>query len=176
MTRVSAEVGGVNLAQGLPDFDPPAELLAALARAIGGLGQSPVRQTWGLRGAPRRGRREDGAGQRHPLRPETEVTITCGVSEGVAAAVLALTEPGDEAIVLEPWYENYVPACVLAGVKPRFVRSPSRIPPRPEASGSRAITPKTRLILVNTPGQPLRPRLFAEELLETRPASASATA
>ena len=48
--------------------------------------------------------------------PETEVTITCGVSEGVVAAVLALTEPGDEAIILEPWYENYVPACVLAGV------------------------------------------------------------
>ena len=101
-----------------------------------------------------------------PADPETEVTITCGVSEGVAAAVLALTEPGDEVLILEPWYENYVPACVLAGVRPRFV--PLLEPDyRLDLDRlKRAITKRTRLILVNTPGNPSGRVFSREELSE----------
>ena len=166
MTRLHAEVGGVNLAQGLPDFDPPKELVAALANAIERPANHQYGWTWGLpalraavseKSARVNGIRSD---------PETEVTITCGVSEAVAASVLALTEPGDEAIVLEPWYENYVPACVLAGVKPRFVAL-SEPDFRLDAKRlARAITPKTRLILVNTPGNPSGRVFTREELLE----------
>ena len=164
MTRLHAEVGGVNLAQGLPDFDPPEALLAALARAAARPESHQYGFTWGLpafRAAVAEktfrvnGIRSD---------PDTEVTITCGVSEAVAAAVLALTEPGDEAIILEPWYENYVPACVLAGVTPRFVRLSEpdfRLDPRALA---RAVTRKTRLIFVNTPGNPSG-RVFSREEL-----------
>jgi aminotransferase len=166
MTRLHAEVGGVNLAQGLPDFDPPEELVDALARAIAVPSNHQYGWTWGLpalraavakKTATVNGIRSD---------PETEITITCGVSEAVAAAVLALTEPGDEALVLEPWYENYVPACVLAGVKPRFVALSEpdfRLDARKLA---RAVTPRTRLILVNTPGNPSGRVFSRDELLE----------
>jgi L-glutamine---4-(methylsulfanyl)-2-oxobutanoate aminotransferase len=166
MTRLHAEVGGVNLAQGLPDFDPPASVLEALSAAIRRSENHQYGFTWGsaeFRAAvAAKTRRLNGIG----ADPETEVTVTCGVSEGVAAAILALTEPGDEAIVLEPWYENYVPACVLAGVTPRFVRlrGPDfRLDP---AAVSRAITRKTRLILVNTPGNPSGRVFTREELAE----------
>ena len=166
MTRLHAEVGGVNLAQGLPDFDPPKELVAALARAIERPANHQYGWTWGLPAL--RAAVSEKTARVNGIRsdPETEVTITCGVSEAVAASVLALTEPGDEAIVLEPWYENYVPACVLAGVKPRFVAL-SEPDFRLDAKRlARAITPKTRMILVNTPGNPSGRVFTREELLE----------
>ena len=166
MTRLHAEVGGVNLAQGLPDFDPPKELVAALARAIERPANHQYGWTWGLPAL--RAAVSEKSERVNGIRsdPETEVTITCGVSEAVAASVLALTEPGDEAIILEPWYENYVPACVLAGVKPRFVAL-SEPDFRLDAKRlARAITPKTRLVIVNTPGNPSGRVFTREELLE----------
>jgi aminotransferase len=163
MTRLSREVGGVNLAQGLPDFDPPRELLAALAAASGVSENHQYGFTWGLpsfrQAVADKTRRVNAIA----CDPDSEVTITCGVSEGVAAAVLALTEPGDEALILEPWYENYVPACVLAGVRPRFV-APSADGRLDPARLSRAITPRTRIIIVNTPGNPSG-RVFSREEL-----------
>jgi aminotransferase len=165
MTRLHAEVGGVNLAQGLPDFEPPAELLAALRDAIASPENHQYGFTWGLPALRQAVARKTSRVNAISADPENEVTITCGVSEAVAAAVLALTEPGDEAVILEPWYENYVPACTLAGVKPRFVAlsepdfrlDPGRL--------ARATTPRTRLILVNTPGNPSG-RVFSREELE----------
>ncbi len=165
MTRLGAEVGGVNLAQGLPDFDPPEELQAALARAVAE-GHHQYTYPWGDE------RFRDAIAQKHRrfnamrVDPATEITVTCGVSEAEVAAVLALTEPGDEVVVLEPWYENYLPACVLAGVRPRFV--PMREPDyaidfrRLE----RAIGARTRLILLNTPGNPSGRVLTRAELSE----------
>jgi aspartate/methionine/tyrosine aminotransferase len=166
MTRLHAEVGGVNLAQGLPDFDPPEELVAAVTRALAKPANHQYGFTWGS--ARFRAAVAEKTARINGIRadPDTEVTITCGVSEAVAATVLALTEPGDEAVILEPWYENYVPACVLAGVKPRFVALSEpdfRLDP---ARLSRAITKKTRLILVNTPGNPSGRVFSREELAE----------
>ena len=166
MTRLHAEVGGVNLAQGLPDFDPPPEVLRALAKAIGRSENHQYGFTWGThefrQAIAEKSVRVNGIA----ADPETEITVTCGVSEGVAAAVLALTEPGDEVLILEPWYENYVPACVLAGAKPRFVPL-SRPDFRLDAAAlARAIRPRTRLILVNTPGNPSGRVFSREELSE----------
>ena len=166
MTRLHAEVGGVNLAQGLPDFDPPAEVLEALARAIRSSENHQYGFTWGTRAFREAVAAKSARFNRIPVDPDREVTVTCGVSEGVAAAVLALTEPGDEVLILEPWYENYLPACALAGVKPRFVgltRPGFRLDP---ARLARAIGPRTRLILVNTPGNPSGRVFTAEELTE----------
>jgi aminotransferase len=164
MTRLSAEVGGVNLAQGLPDFDPPPEILEALARAAATSANHQYSFTWGS--AALRAAVAAKTARVNGIRcdPDTEVTITCGVSEGVAAAMLALTEAGDEALILEPWYENYVPACALAGVRPRFVplaEPGARLDPE---RLSRAITPRTRVILVNTPGNPSG-RVFSKDEL-----------
>jgi L-glutamine---4-(methylsulfanyl)-2-oxobutanoate aminotransferase len=164
MTRLGAEVGGVNLAQGLPDFEPPEILVAALERAVRRKGTHQYSFTWGLPrlrvAVARRFAKKTGVA----ADPRTDVTITCGVSEGIAAAVFALTEPGDQALVLEPWYENYVPACVLAGVEPRFVPlttpgfrlDPDRL--------ERAVTKRTRIVFVNTPGNPSG-RVFSREEL-----------
>lgn len=165
MTRLGAEVGGVNLAQGLPDFDPPPEVVAALDRAIRD-GRHQYTFTWGdpdfRRAVAEKSARINGL----DANPDTDVTVTCGVSEAEVAAVLALTEPGDEAILLEPWYENYVPACVLAGVRPRFVAM--REPGYALDFGrlERAITRRTRLLLLNTPGNPTGRVLTREELSE----------
>lgn len=166
MTRLHAEVGGVNLAQGLPDFDPPAELRAALETAIRRSDSHQYGFTWGLpefrEAVSRKSARFNGI----VADPDTEITVTCGVSEGVAAAVLALTEPGDEALILEPWYENYVPVCALAGVQPRFVALSTPDFRLDRAALARAIRPKTRLIFVNTPGNPSGRVFTREELSE----------
>ncbi len=165
MTRLGAEVGGVNLAQGLPDFEPPPELAAALARALETPENHQYSYTWGLPAFREAVARKSERFNAIRADPDTEVTITCGVSEGVAAAVLALTEPGDEVLVLEPWYENYVPACVLAGVVPRFVPLSEPDFRLDLARVARAITRRTRLVLVNTPGNPSG-RVFTRDELE----------
>ena len=166
MTRLGEEVGDVvNLAQGLPDFDPPAPLLEALRRAIG-KGRHQYTFTWGSRefrqAIAAKCRRFNGI----EADPETEITVTCGVSEAEVAAVLALTDPGDEAIILEPWYENYLPACVLAGVRPRFVAMTEPDYRIDFARLSRAINSRTRLLLLNTPSNPSGRVLTPEELSE----------
>ena len=164
MTRLGAEVGGVNLAQGLPDFEPPQEVVAALARALAASENHQYSFTWGLPALRAAVAGKSARFNAIPADPDTEVTITCGVSEAVAAAVLALTEPGDEVLILEPWYENYVPACTLAGVVPRFVplsEPDYRLDP---ARLEKAITPRSRLVLVNTPGNPSG-RVFTREEL-----------
>jgi aminotransferase len=166
MSRFGAEVGGINLAQGLPDFEPPPEVLAALARAIAAPGSHQYSFTWGSpefrqaiaeKYARFNGMRPD---------PDTEITVTCGVSEAEVAAVLALTEPGDEAIILEPWYENYLPACILAGVRPRFVTLREPDYALDLEALSKAIHTRTRLLLLNTPGNPSGRVLSREELAE----------
>ena len=164
MTRLGAEVGGVNLAQGLPDFEPPGELLEALRRATALPGAHQYSFTWG---APEFRAAIAGKYARFngmTVDPDSDVTVTCGVSEAIVASVLALTEPGDDVVILEPWYENYVPACVLAGVSPRFV-------PLAEPGFAldldrlaAAITPRTRLLLLNTPGNPSGRVLSAGDL------------
>ena len=145
MTRLGAEVGGVNLAQGLPDFDPPLELVEALERAVRE-GHHQYTYTWGeesFREAVAEKYRRFNAMN---VDPGAEITITCGVSEAEVAAVLALTEPGDEVLILQPWYENYLPACVLAGVTPRFVPMTEPDYRIDFARLSRAVTKRTRLI------------------------------
>jgi len=166
MTRIGAEVGGVNLAQGLPDFDPPREVLEALPRILSETRNHQYSFTWG---SPELRRSVAGKCARFnalTVNPDTEVTITCGVSEALVDAVLALTEPGDEVVMLEPWYENYVPACVLAGVTPRFVPLRESDYALDLSRLAKAVNNKTRLMILNTPGNPSGRVLSGEELSE----------
>ncbi|HJW13065.1 MAG TPA: aminotransferase class I/II-fold pyridoxal phosphate-dependent enzyme [Thermoanaerobaculia bacterium] len=166
MTRIGAEVGGVNLAQGLPDFDPPRELLEALPGILSEPRHHQYSFTWGSpefrRSVAEKCARFNGL----TVDPDTEVTITCGVSEALVDAVLGLTEPGDEVVMLEPWYENYVPACVLAGVKPRFVPLRGSDYALDLSRLTKAVNRKTRLMILNTPGNPSGRVLSRSELAE----------
>jgi len=165
MTRLCAIHGGINLAQGFPNFPAPAQVKEAAKRAIDAdINQYAI--TWGskgLRDALARTYRELYAMQ---VDPETMLTVTCGSTEAMISTLLAICDPGDEVVVLEPFYENYGPDAAISGATPVFV--PLR-PPSFEFDPdelAKAFTPRTRAIIVNTPNNPTG-RVFTRAELET---------
>jgi aminotransferase len=117
MTREAHRHDAINLSQGLPDeSETPAAVTDAAAAAVDAGNQYSV--TWGLRELREAvsERYEDWKGVRYD--PETEVTITCGTSEAIMSAMLALCDPGDGVIYFEPTYENYIPSVRFAGGEP----------------------------------------------------------
>jgi len=167
VTRWADESGALNLAQGFPDYDPPALVLEAAQRAIAS-GENQYSVTWGdprLREAiARKVSRFWGV----PVDPQQHITVTCGATEGVAASLLAVLNPGDEVILLEPFYENYLPVSHLAGATAKFVRL---APPEyriDEDALRAAITPRTRALVLNTPGNPTGHVLSQEEVEAVR--------
>ncbi len=165
MTRLCAMHGGINLAQGFPNFPAPAQVKEAAKRAI----DSDINQyaiTWGaksLRDALARTYRELYAMQ---VDPETMLTVTCGSTEAMISTLLAICDPGDEVIILEPFYENYGPDAAISGATPVFV--PLR-PPTFEFDPdelAKAFTARTKAVIVNTPNNPTG-RVFTRAELET---------
>jgi aminotransferase len=154
MTRLALHHGAVNLAQGFPDFACPAELKEAAAAAIDGdVNQYAV--TWGAPGF--RQAIAEKVARTYPgwvVDPETELCVTCGSTEAMMAATLALVDPGDEVVVFEPWYENYGPDAILSGAVPRYVTLHRPDWSIDEAELAAAFGPKTRAIIVNTPHNP----------------------
>ena len=163
MTRVAASVGAINLSQGVPDFDPPPEVLEAAIDALRS-GRNQYSFSFGSPEFRAAIAQKTARYNRIPCDPETDVTVTCGVSEALISALLALGEPGDEIIILEPWFEIYVPDCIIAGITPRFV--PMHEPDYTfELAQLRAACNKnTRFILVNTPHNPTGKVFTREEL------------
>jgi len=163
MTRLAIAAGAVNLSQGFPDFDPPAEVLEAAMAAIAG-GQNQYSVSWGLPVLRQRLAERYRAMLGWEVDPDRHVVVTCGVTEAVACALLAVLDPGDEAIVLEPAHETYGPAALLADA--------SIVPVVLEAPGfaldiervEAAVTPRTRAIVVNTPHNPSGRVFDADEL------------
>jgi aspartate/methionine/tyrosine aminotransferase len=165
MNRLAVEAGAVSLAQGFPDFPAPAELKEAAAAALhADINQYAI--TWGAR--PLREAIAAKTARFHPgwdLDPETQITVTCGATEGMIAAMLGLLDPGDEVIVFEPFYENYGPDAILSGAVPRYVtlHEPDwSIDPDELRS---AVTPRTRAIVVNSPHNPTG-KVFRRDELE----------
>jgi aminotransferase len=153
MTRLAMLHGAVNLAQGYPDFAAPQVLKDAAREAIA-QDANQYSITWGTKAL-----REAIAGKykRHyglEFDPEREVTVCCGSTEGMIASLLAVTNPGDEVIIFEPFYENFVPDTMLTGASRKFVRlhPPEWRFDRDELR--RAFSTKTKAIIVNTPGNP----------------------
>ncbi|MCW5613138.1 MAG: pyridoxal phosphate-dependent aminotransferase [Rubrivivax sp.] len=153
MSALASELGAVNLGQGFPDFDPDPALLDHVSDAMReGLNQYPpmpgvplLRERIADKIAALYGRRYD---------PGSEVTVTAGATQAILTAVLSVVHPGDEVVVLEPTYDSYAPNIELAGG--RVVRVP--LTPgsfRPDFDRiAAAITPRTRLVMVNTPHNP----------------------
>lgn len=164
MTRKAIEHNAVNLSQGFPDFAPPREIIDAAHRALDeGFNQYAV--TWGvpaLRNAIREYMQKwyalDYDAARH-------ITVTCGVTEAITAALMAVVNEGDQVIIIEPYHENYVAAAIFAGAQPVYV---SLLPPRYELDLDRlraALSKKTRAILLNTPHNPTG-RVFTRAEME----------
>src|ERR1700681_1057817 len=114
MTRLAIHHGAVNLAQGFPDFPAPVDLKEAAIQAIGA-DHNQYSITWGAK--PFRDAIAAKYARTYGLEvdPEREITVCCGATEGMIASHLALTNPGDEVVVFEPYYENYEPDAVLCG-------------------------------------------------------------
>jgi aminotransferase len=159
MTRVNLALHGptraVNFAQGFPDFEPPVEIVEAAQAALAAGG--PYHQyatTWGAPALRQAIAEKQSAAWDRPIDPDAHVTVACGATESMMAAMLAAVDPGDEVVVFEPFYENYGPDCILSGAQPRYV--PLRPPDwsfDPDEL-RRAFTPRTRAIVVNTPHNP----------------------
>ncbi|AKL67100.1 aminotransferase [Streptomyces sp. Mg1] len=164
MSALAARTGSINLGQGFPDTDGPAEIAEAASRAVlAGLGnQYPPGA-----GVPELRTAIAAHQQRFyglSYDPDTEVLVTAGATEAIAAALLALLEPGDEVIALEPFYDSYAACIAMAGAVrvPLTLRAPDF---RPDLDALRdAITPRTRLLLLNTPHNPTGTVLTPAEL------------
>jgi aspartate/methionine/tyrosine aminotransferase len=152
MTRLAAEHDAINLAQGFPNFPAPTLVKEAAARAIhADLNQYAI--TWGSRRLRTALAGRYAAWYGLTVDPEREITITCGATEAMASAVLATVNPGDEVVILEPFYENYGPDAVLCGACPVFVPVAAD-GPLDLATIGRAFTARTRAIILNTPNNP----------------------
>ncbi|MEU2670026.1 pyridoxal phosphate-dependent aminotransferase [Streptomyces sp. NPDC007164] len=164
MSALAVRTGSINLGQGFPDTDGPEEIREAAVRAL--------RDGHGNQYPPGPGIPElrtaiaDHQQHRYGLAhdPDTEVLVTAGATEAIAATLLALLEPGDEVIAFEPFYDSYAACIAMAGGRrvPLTLRAPGF---RPDLDALRdAITPRTRLLLLNSPHNPTGMVLTREEL------------
>ena len=169
MTRLANAHGAVNLSQGFPDFPAPDAVKQAACEAILAdvnqyaitWGAKPLRDAIAADAMARRGGTVD---------PEAHITVCCGSTEAMMAAMMAIVDPGDEVIVFEPFYENYGPDAVLSGATPRFVRLRE---PGTTSGGdwwfdreelAAAFSNKTRAIIINTPNNPTGKVFTRDEL------------
>jgi N-succinyldiaminopimelate aminotransferase len=163
MSALAARTGSVNLGQGFPDVDGPP---AAVARAVRAL-ESGANQYPPGPGVPELRQAVARHQKRHygiELDPDSEVVVTTGCTEGIAAALLGLVDPGDEVVLLEPFYDSYPAMIQMAGGvrRPVTLRAPDF---RLDADELRAaVTPRTRLILLNSPHNPTGTVLTPAEL------------
>ncbi len=164
MTRISDAHGAINLSQGFPDFDPPQELMRALSEVAWRgphqyavtYGAEDFRQALADKHAIFSGQRVD---------PETEILITCGGTEAMICAMMAVCNPGDKVIVFSPFYENYVADAILSGAEPIYV---PLVPPdyhidRERLEAAFRLGPKA--IIICNPSNPCGKVFTREELL-----------
>jgi len=153
MTQLAIESGAINLSQGFPDFDADPKLKELVWKYM----QAGQNQYAPMQGIPVLREKiatktEDLYG--HACDPATEVTVTAGATEGLFAAITAAVRPGDEVLILEPAYDAYVPVIELNGGRPVFVKMTFPDYQIDWAAMQRALTPKTRLIILNSPHNP----------------------
>ena len=165
MSRLAEDVGAINLGQGFPDFNCSPQLIDAVERHMreGHNQYAPMLGVYALREALARkidllyGRKYD---------PATEMCVTSGATEGLFSTLTALVRPGDEVLLFQPAYDSYAPAIHLSGGTPVYVtlRRPDYCIDWDEVR--RAITPRTRVILVNTPHNPTGMVLDLDDIRE----------
>jgi aspartate/methionine/tyrosine aminotransferase len=120
MTRISDEYGAINLSQGFPDFDPPKEILDALAKvAYAGPHQYSV--TYGAENFRAALAKKQAKAFAREINPDTEIVVTCGGTEAMMCAMMTICNPGDKVMVFSPFYENYGADAILSGAEPIYI-------------------------------------------------------
>ncbi|GAJ30517.1 aminotransferase [Acidomonas methanolica] len=163
MSQLAAEHGAINLGQGFPDTEGPRELIEAAAAALGDDRNqyAPLTGLPELREAVARGNRESYG---LAVDPATEVVVTSGATEAIAACLMAVVEPGDEVVLIEPLYDTYLPVLRMIGATPRCVRLHPPGWSLDPAELRAAFGPRTKAILLNSPMNPSGKVFTREEL------------
>ena len=164
MTRVANQTGAINLSQGFPDFDPPPELLESMQR-VARTGPHQYAVTWGAQNFRVALAKKQERFMGIPVDPDTNITVTCGSTEAMMAAMVTVVNPGEKVIVFSPFYENYGADAILTGAKPIYVslRPPDFSFDPKELRTAFEQRPKA-LILCN-PGNPTGKVFSRDELL-----------
>jgi methionine transaminase len=163
MTNRARELGAINLAQGFPDYDAPAKLKDLLAYHVAA-GHNQYAPMIGVASLREQIALKLGASYGRLLDAENEITVTVGATEAIFSAVLGLVHPGEEVILFDPCYDSYAPAVMLAGGRPIHIPLD---PPKFQIDWDRvrrAVSPRTRLVMINTPHNPVTTVIPASEL------------
>ena len=120
MTRISDEHGAINLSQGFPDFDPPKEVMDALAKAAHE-GPHQYSITFGAENFREALAKKQGKAIGRTINPQTEIVVTCGGTEAMMATMMTICNPGDKVMVFSPFYENYGADAILSGAEPIYI-------------------------------------------------------
>jgi aminotransferase len=164
MTREAMKYGAVNLSQGFPDFAAPDDIKRVAMQAItDDINQYAI--TWGARDFREAIARKTRWYLGLDIDPETDITVTCGSTEGMIAAMMATVDPGEEVVIFEPFYENYAPDAILSDAHPRYVplRAPDWSFDRDELRS--VFNEKTRAIIVCNPNNPTG-KVFTRDEME----------
>ena len=164
MTREALKHGAVNLSQGFPDFPAPGDIKRVAMQAIADdFNQYAI--TWGAKDFREAIARKTKWSLGLDIDPETEITVTCGSTEGMIAAMMATVDPGEEVILFEPFYENYAPDAILSDARPRYVplRAPDWTFDRDELRS--VFNEKTRAIIICNPNNPTG-KVFTRDEME----------
>ncbi len=166
MSREAAKYGAVNLGQGFPDWPAPEDIKQKAKEAIDD-DHNQYAITWGVKSF-----RDAIAAKTKwflgmDVDPESEITVTCGSTEGMIAAAMATIDPGEEAVIFDPYYENYMPDTIISGAKPRFVplyrNDDGFYFDREELR--RAFNEKTKAIIICNPNNPTG-KVFTRDEME----------
>lgn len=164
MTRIANEYGAVNLSQGFPDFDPPAEITDRLAQ-VAKEGPHQYALTWGAKNF------RDAVAKKYEhfsgvtVDPESEIVVTCGSTEAMMATMMSITNPGDKVVIFSPFYENYGADTILSGAEPIYV---PLVPPTFDFDREQledAFRQGAKAIIVCNPSNPCG-KVFTREELE----------
>lgn len=164
MTREALKHGAVNLSQGFPDFAAPEDIKRVAMKAI----EDDINQyaiTWGARDFREAIARKTKQYLGLDVDPETELTVTCGSTEGMIVSMMATVDPGEEVVIFEPFYENYAPDAILSDAKPRYVplRAPDWSFDRDELRST--FNSNTKAIIICNPNNPTG-KVFTREEME----------
>lgn len=165
MTRLSIQYNAINLSQGFPDFDPPKELLNELKRiAFNGPHQYAI--TWGAENFRKALAVKQSRFMNLDLNPEENIVVTCGSTEAMISAMMAVCNPGDKVIIFSPFYENYTADTILSGAEPIYVPLHPPDFKFKEDELKNAFTKKPKVLILCNPSNPSG-KVFTLEELQT---------